>query len=144
MFFKSSARKVTVAVAILASLGLAACAIEEEGVEEDEAITAEEDEIAELAAMDQASSADHVREEAYQGDGSRPVSIQVHDYNGICAHTQTLRDVPGGYTLCTMTRHNTVYVYQVSGEWAYIRVLSGHCEGHVGWSLKGTISRLCL
>jgi hypothetical protein len=144
-----SSRLATLILAGLTSIA-AGCMVDEEGPEAEATAELEQIENQEAAASeDQSLAASEDRNLAASEDknlaGQPPTTnIQVNDYNGICADTLTLRDVPGGYTLCTMTYKNAVYAYSVNGAWAYIRVLAGRCEGHVGWALKDYISRRCL
>ena len=130
---RSSAGLVTFVVAALVSIAAAGCVVEDE---------LDEDTEAELVPLDDELAAEPGEQPEAVGTGE--ASIQVHDYNGICADSLTMRDVPGGYGLCTMSWFNIVYVYDVDGQWAYVRALTGGCEGHVGWAQKGYISRLCL
>jgi hypothetical protein len=130
-----SARLATLIVAGLTSIAASGCMVEgdpDEGTDE-----------AERVQLDDTQASD-VRDQSQVVVQPGETNIQVHDYNGICADSLTLRDVPGGITLCTMSYRNPVYVYDVNGAWAYVRVLAGHCEGHVGWALKDYISRTCL
>jgi hypothetical protein len=134
MHKRSSARLATLVLACVTAMAATGCVLDEE--------LDEETDVAELDQLDEEPDAElaEVTKPVEPGEAS----IQVHDYNGICADSLTMRDVPGGFGLCTMSWFNIVYVYNVNGQWAYVRALTGGCEGHVGWALKGYISRLCL
>ena len=134
---RSSARLATLVLAAFTAIAATGCVMDEELATE-----LDETEVAELDQLDEELDSElaEVTKPVEPGEAS----IQVHDYNGICADSLSLRDVPGGHGLCTMSWFNIVYVYRVDGAWAYVRALTGGCEGHVGWALKGYISRLCL
>lgn len=138
---RSIARLGTLILAGFTSIAAAGCMVDDGLDGESEAEAAEAAEAPELEQLDEQAT-DPTSLERPVGGGE--TNIQVRDYNGICADSLTMRDVPGGYTLCTMGYRNPVYVYDVNGAWAYVRALAGGCEGHVGWALKDYISRRCL
>ena len=135
----TTSRLATLILAGFTSIAAAGCMVDDELDQGPDVAEA-------TAELEQLENDEAAAARSEQNLAGRPptTNIAVNDYNGICADTLTLRDVPGGYTLCTMTYRNAVYAYDVSGAWAYIRVLAGRCEGHVGWALKDYISRRCL
>lgn len=78
--------------------------------------------------------------------GEASEAIQVDAWNGSCAQSLTLRKAPNGGVACLhqMSWGTSLWVYHVSGNWAYVSVGGGPCGGKVGWVIKDYVSRNCL
>lgn len=99
-----------------------------------------EEDLSEVGA-DGADGADGVLE---VGESSE--AIWKDAWNGSCAQSLTLRFEPGGGYKCgyQMTYGTALYVFSVTGNWAYVYVGSGLCGGTYGFVLKDYVSRNCL
>lgn len=79
--------------------------------------------------------------------GEAAQEIQPDAWNGSCAQSLSLRTAPnGGYACGHSINYGTLlWVYSVSGSWAYVYVgSSSGCAGMYGYVLKDYVSRNCM